>query len=139
MPVSYTHLDVYKRQVTMFASFVSVFLCTWIISDLSAQCIIIPVMVISVLILLPIIPVENPNKKLSDERRKKNKIYGIITIFLCSLSAIILTAYKVQGGIIIALPLLAVIGKVVNKNREENEIEKEFFKEDYVNDSRSGA
>ena len=131
-------------RVTMFASFVSVFLCTWIISDLSAQCIIIPVMVISVLILLPIIPVENPNKKLSDERRKKNKIYGIITIFLCSLSAIILTAYKVQGGIIIALTLLAVavlavIGKVVNKNREENEIEKEFFKANYVNDSRSGA
>lgn len=116
-------------RVTMFTSFVSVFLCTWIISNLSVQWIIIPVIAISVLILLPVIPVENPNKKLSEEKRKKNKIYGIITIFLCSLLSIILTAYRVQGGIIIALTLLAVavlavIGKAVNKNREENEIEK---------------
>lgn len=116
-------------RVTMLISFASVFICTWIIGKLSIQWSIIPIIIISVLMLIPIIPVENPNKKLTDAVRKKNKIYGIIIIFLCALSSIILTIYRVQGGIVIALTLLsvavlAVIGKMVNKKREENENEK---------------
>lgn len=116
-------------RITMLVTYMSVFVFSQIIKILSAQWIILPVIILSALVLLPIIPVENPNKRLTDAIRKKNKVLALITIFLCSLTAIVLTVIYIHGGVIITLTLLsvavlAVMGKIVNKKREVSEIER---------------
>lgn len=76
--------------------------------------------IIAILILIPIIPIENPNKKLTIQMKKKNKRRGIcVTLLFCMLS-IILTAYTVQEGAVISFTILsvavlAVVGKINNK------------------------
>ena len=74
---------------------------------------------ISMLMLFPVIPVENPNKKINDRLRKRNKILGMVTVCLFTALALILTAYKIREGVVILFTILSVatlalIGKIIN-------------------------
>lgn len=115
-------------RTTMLITYTFVFVFSQIIKIISTRFIAFPIVIISVLLLFPIVPVENPNKVLTVAVRKKNRVLALITISLCSLVSLVLTVLNVTGGVIINLTLLsvavlAVIGKIVNEKREVKEIE----------------
>ena len=115
-------------RATMLITYTFVFVFSQILEIISAQFIAFPIVIISVLLLFPIVPVENPNKILTDSVCKKNRVLALITISLCSLVSLVLIVLNVHGGVIINLTLLsvavlAVIGKIVNEKREVNQIE----------------
>lgn len=98
---------------------------------------------ISVLLVLPVIPVENPNKPLSSEVRQKNRTQGLIIVFLFTVSAGVLISFGIQEGVIISLTVAAVAvlaeaGKVINE-RGKKLYEKRIEVKDFVNDSRNGS
>ena len=81
---------------------------------------------ISILIMLPIIPIENPNKKLDADVKQKNKKIGIIVTSLFAMLSIVLTVYNIQEGAVISFTLLSVavlamVGKILNQGGEKNE------------------
>ena len=78
------------------------------------------------LIMLPIIPIENPNKKLDADVKQKNKKIGIIVTSLFAMLSIVLTVYNIQEGAVISFTLLSVavlamVGKILNQGGEKNE------------------
>ena len=80
---------------------------------------------ISILMMLPIIPVENPNKKLDTDVKQKNKKIGIIVTSLFAMLSIVLTVYNIQEGAVISFTLLSVavlamVGKILNQGGERN-------------------
>ena len=98
---------------------------------------------ISVLLVLPVIPVENPNKPLSSEVRQKNRTQGLIIVFLFTVSAGVLISFGIQEGVIISLTVAAVAvlaeaGKIINE-RGKKLYEKRIEVKDFVNDSRNGS
>ena len=70
-------------------------------------------------------PVRHPNKELSATEEKANKLFSLITTFLCSILSIILSAYKLKIGLIISLTLLAIAilmyaGLLTNRKEGQN-------------------
>ena len=99
----------------MLLTFILVCLCT----ELTAS-------IYGVLIILPIIPIENPNKKLDAKVKQKNKKIGIIVTSLFAMLSIVLTVYNIQEGAVISFTLLSVavlamVGKILNQGGERNE------------------
>lgn len=110
---------------TMAAAFAGVILFTYILNMFHINWSILLINVLSVLMMLPIIPVENKNKRLTELKRKKNKQQGIIIIFLLFSASVLLLILKRQEGIVISITMLsvavlAVIGDKVNKNEERS-------------------
>lgn len=76
--------------------------------------------IISLFVLIPIIPIENPNKRLSKDTKEKNKKSGIIVTFLYCTAAVILTCFGIQEGAVISftmlsVAILAIVGKINNE------------------------
>lgn len=113
-------------RMTMILTFFEV----WIFSELlegTKTYIIYLILFASFIVLLPLIPVKHPNKKMSEEIRRKNKIRGIFAYVFFSVCAIIMfTLEHRQSGLIIALSLvsvsvLAIVGTFTGRGGEKNE------------------
>ena len=113
-------------RASMISTFLLVFISSKLITAASIEWIVIPISILSLMAILPIVPVENPNKILDENKKKKNKVYAIITALLFLNGSNILTILNRNEGIIITLTVLsvavlAVIGKVIySKEREVN-------------------
>ena len=100
----------------MLLTFILVCLCTELTASIYGV----------ILIILPIIPIENPNKKLDAKVKQKNKKIGIIVTSLFAMLSIVLTVYNIQEGAVISFTLLSVavlamVGKILNQGGERNE------------------
>lgn len=107
-------------RLTMLVTFISVILLSELIQLNGGLWSIIVMNIISLSLLLPIIPIENPNKKLSEKVREKNRREAIIILLVLFFVSIILFSLRKQMGIIVAttmlsVAVLAVIGKIVNE------------------------
>ena len=108
-------------RLTMLVTFFAVISTSYLLNSSDIWVILITV-IFSFFMLLPIIPVKHPNKHLSEEQRKNNRIKGIISFILFAIGAILLFFLFKQDGIIIALSLfavslLALIGTITNERK----------------------
>ena len=110
----------------MLLTFILVCLCTELTASIYGVILNMIINSISILIILPIIPIENPNKKLDADVKQKNKKIGIIVTSLFAMLSIVLTVYNIQEGAVISFTLLSVavlamVGKILNQGGEKNE------------------
>ena len=110
----------------MLLTFILVCLCTELPASIYGVILNMIINSISILIILPIIPIENPNKKLDAKVKQKNKKIGIIVTSLFAMLSIVLTVYNIQEGAVISFTLLSVavlamVGKILNQGGEKNE------------------
>lgn len=99
---------VFICRFTMISTFLFIVVLSYILINIS-NLILIEILALSFVILLPFIPVRHPNKTLSEELIKKNKICGIISFILFSVIAILTFIFiNRQDGIMITLSLTAV-------------------------------
>ena len=110
----------------MLLTFILVCLCTELTASIYGVILNMIINSISILIILPIIPIENPNKKLDAKVKQKNKKIGIIVTSLFAMFSIVLTVYNIQEGAVISFTLLSVavlamVGKILNQGGEKNE------------------
>ena len=110
----------------MLLTFILVCLCTELTASIYGVILNMIINSISILIILPIIPIENPNKKLDAKVKQKNKKIGIIVTSLFAMLSIVLTVYNIQEGAVISFTLLSVavlamVGKILNQGGERNE------------------
>ena len=108
----------------MLLTFIIICLCVEITTSIYGVILNVIINSISILIMLPIIPVENPNKKL--DVKQKNKKIGIIVTSSFAVLSIVLTVYNIQEGAVISFTLLSVavlamVGKILNQGGEKNE------------------
>ena len=108
----------------MLLTFILICLCIELTTSIYG--VILNVIINSILIMLPIIPIENPNKKLDADVKQKNKKIGIIVTSLFAMLSIVLTVYNIQEGAVISFTLLSVavlamVGKILNQGGEKNE------------------
>ena len=106
--------------LTMLLTFCAVCMLTYITSEFYNVIWSIIIFAVSVLTLLPIIPVENPNKILSPSTRRKSKCIGITATILFAGLAVVLSAYGMCVGMVISYTVmsvaaLAVIGEIYNR------------------------
>ncbi len=110
----------------MLLTFIIICLCVEITTSIYGVILNVIINSISILIMLPIIPVENPNKKLDADVKQKNKKIGIIVTSSFAVLSIVLTVYNIQEGAVISFTLLSVavlamVGKILNQGGEKNE------------------
>ena len=110
----------------MLLTFIIICLCVEITTSIYGVILNVIINSISILIMLPIIPVENPNKKLDAKVKQKNKKIGIIVTSSFAVLSIVLTVYNIQEGAVISFTLLSVavlamVGKILNQGGERNE------------------
>lgn len=110
----------------MLLTFIIICLCVEITTSIYGVILNVIINSISILIMLPIIPVENPNKKLDADVKQKNKKIGIIVTSSFAVLSIVLTVYNIQEGAVISFALLSVavlamVGKILNQGGEKNE------------------
>lgn len=110
----------------MLLTFIIICLCVEITTSIYGIILNVIINSISILIMLPIIPVENPNKKLDADVKQKNKKIGIIVTSSFAVLSIVLTVYNIQEGAVISFTLLSVavlamVGKILNQGGEKNE------------------
>ena len=110
----------------MLLTFILGCLCTELTASIYGVILNMIINSISILIILPIIPIENPNKKLDAKVKQKNKKIGIIVTSLFAMLSIVLTVYNIQEGAVISFTLLSVavlamVGKILNQGGERNE------------------
>ena len=110
----------------MLLTFILVCLCTELTASIYGVILNMIINSISILIILPIIPIENPNKKLDAKVKQKKKKLGIIVTSLFAMLSIVLTVYNIQEGAVISFTLLSVavlamVGKILNQGGEKNE------------------
>jgi len=110
----------------MLLTFIIICLCVEITTSIYGVILNVIINSISILIMLPIIPVENPNKKLDADVKQKNKKIGIIVTSSFAVLSIVLTVYNIQEGAVISFTLLSVavlamVGKILNQGGERNE------------------
>ena len=110
----------------MLLTFIIICLCVEITTSIYGVRLNVIINSISILIMLPIIPVENPNKKLDADVKQKNKKIGIIVTSSFAVLSIVLTVYNIQEGAVISFTLLSVavlamVGKILNQGGEKNE------------------
>ncbi len=110
----------------MLLTFIIICLCVEITTSIYGVILNVIINSISILIMLPIIPVENPNKKLDADVKQKNKKIGIIVTSSFAVQSIVLTVYNIQEGAVISFTLLSVavlamVGKILNQGGEKNE------------------
>lgn len=108
--------------MTMLVTFILIYAVTEITSPYYNLIWGIIVGVISVIMLLPVIPVENPNKKLSKEVKIRNRKIGLCVTIVFLLLSFVLTVFGIPEGTIIAftilsVAILAVIGTKINQRR----------------------
>ena len=110
----------------MLLTFILICLCIELTTSIYGVILNVIINSISILIMLPIIPIENPNKKLDADVKQKNKKIGIIVTSLFAMLSIVLTVYNIQEGAVISFTLLSVavlamVGKILNQGGEKNE------------------
>lgn len=110
----------------MLLTFIIICLCVEITTSIYGVILNVIINSISILIMLPIIPVENPNKKLDADVKQKNKKIGIIVTSSFAVLSIVLTVYNIQEGAVISFTLLSVavlamVGKILNQGGGKNE------------------
>lgn len=104
----------------MLLTFCAVCIITYITSEYYNVTWSIIIFVVSALTMLPIIPVENPNKMLSPRMRRKSKCMGITIMILFAGLSVVLSAYGIRVGMVISytvlsVAILAIIGKIYNR------------------------
>ena len=110
----------------MLLTFIIICLCVEITTSIYGVILNVIINSISILIMFPIIPVENPNKKLDADVKQKNKKIGIIVTSSFAVLSIVLTVYNIQEGAVISFTLLSVavlamVGKILNQGGGKNE------------------
>ena len=110
----------------MLLTFILICLCIELTTSIYGVILNVIINSISILIMLPIIPIENPNKKLDADVKQKNKKIGIIVTSSFAVLSIVLTVYNIQEGAVISFTLLSVavlamVGKILNQGGEKNE------------------
>ena len=110
----------------MLLTFILICLCIELTTSIYGVILNVIINSISILIMLPIIPIENHNKKLDADVKQKNKKIGIIVTSLFAMLSIVLTVYNIQEGAVISFTLLSVavlamVGKILNQGGEKNE------------------
>lgn len=110
----------YICKITMVLTFLSVVIISGLLKNVDYT-ILYGILIVSFVILLPFVPVKHPNKKLSTEEYKINRIRGIISYILFSIcSVIVMNFLNKSDGLIILLSLsavtvLAIIGTFINR------------------------
>lgn len=114
----------YICRLTMLVTFLSVVILSELMVRLSDYPFYL-IIIISLMVLLPLIPVKHPNKKLTDTMIAKNRRNGIIAYIVFSFCGVILLNFiSRQDAYIIAISLsavtaLAIIGILVNERRKK--------------------
>ena len=120
----------------MLLTFILICLCIELTTSIYGVILNVIINSISILIMLPIIPIENPNKKLDADVKQKNKKIGIIVTSLFAMLSIVLTVYNIQEGAVISFTLLSVavlamVGKILNQGGEKNEKNIRYSNDNY--------
>lgn len=107
-------------RTTMLSTFIFIFLAVKFSAQYYTTIWSLLISFVSIITLLPIVPVENPNKKLDKKTREKNRKVGILITCFFAILSIILSFCKIQVGAVISFTILsvavlAVIGNIVNK------------------------
>ena len=116
----------YVCRMTMLTIFICIYLMTNKMLQLSPL-ILFRLLPINLAIIIALIPVKHPNKKLTAKQIKKNRKAGILLYLLFSVTSIILTMLVSKAdGIVIGLSLcavtaLAIIGTLTNERRGNDE------------------
>lgn len=112
----------YLCRITMVIAFLFVAIGSSILKNLTDVFLCL-LLLISFILMLPLIPVKHPNKKLTEQLIKKSFRYGVMLYIVFIVCSIIVFQYiNKQDGIIIALSLctvtvLAIIGFFNNERR----------------------
>ena len=110
----------------MLLTFILVCLCTELTASIYGVILNMIINSISILIILPIIPIENPNKKLDAKVKQKNKKIGInCDKFICNvLNCIDCIQHTGRCSYIFHIIVccsLSMVGKILNQGGERNE------------------
>lgn len=114
----------YVCRMTMLLTFLTVITgaAFWENSSTEFLCLI---NLVSFLILLPLIPVKHPNKTMTAELIKKNRMKGVIAYIFFALCSVLIAEYvSAKDGFVIALSLsavtvLAIVGVISNERRKK--------------------
>lgn len=113
-------------RLSMIITFVCVILSTYFISHTIDNIAITSVNVVSVTVIAILAPVKHPNKTLTEQQQKQNKMKAIITSLILSVVSVILIAANRIEGVTISITLVAVvilmiIGVTVQRGGNKNE------------------
>ena len=112
-------------RLSMIITFVCVILSTYFISHTIDNIAIASVNVVSVTVIAILAPVKHPNKTLTEQQQKQNKMKAIITSLILSVvSVILIVANRIEGVTIsitlVAVVILMIIGVTVQRGGYKN-------------------